>query len=106
MVPMAPFVSFDPAELGVKENVRYLVLRQLLEQFGDDEEALKEAITDNIDVLIPKHVIVDDVFASVNYLNCLACGVGVADDTLLFQRICRLLPQHLRHALLRHRRIQ
>ncbi len=80
MVPMAPFVSFDPAELGVKENVRWLVLRQLLEQFGDDEAALRDAITENIDVLIPKHIVADDVFASVNYLNCLACGVGTADD--------------------------
>jgi DNA-directed RNA polymerase subunit beta len=80
MVPMGAFVSFDPAELGVKENVRWLVLRQLMEQFGDDEQALKDAIVENIDVLIPKHIIVDDVFASVNYLNCLACGVGTPDD--------------------------
>ena len=80
MVPMAPFVSFDPAELGVKENVRWLVLRQLLEQFGDDKAALKDAIAENIDVLIPKHIIADDVFASVNYLNCLTHGVGTADD--------------------------
>ncbi len=79
-VPMAPFVSFDPAELGVKENVRYLVLRQLLEQFGDDEAALRDAIVENIDVLVPKHIVADDVFASVNYLNCLARGVGSADD--------------------------
>ncbi len=80
MVPMDAFVSFDPAEVGVKENVRWLILRQLLEQFGDDEDALRDAITENIDILIPKHIIVDDVFASVNYLNCLASGVGVADD--------------------------
>ncbi|MCD7845342.1 MAG: DNA-directed RNA polymerase subunit beta [Oscillospiraceae bacterium] len=80
MVPMDAFVSFDPAEVGVKENVRWLILRQLLEQFGDDEDALKDAIVENIDVLIPKHIIADDIFASVNYLNCLAHGVGRADD--------------------------
>ena len=80
MVPMQAFVSFDPAELGVTENVRWLILRQLLEQFGDDEQALKDAVVDNLDILIPKHIIVDDVFASVNYLNCLAHGVGSADD--------------------------
>ncbi len=80
MVPMAPFVSFDPEEVGVKENVRWLILQRLLEQFGDDEDALKDAIEENMDLLIPKHVIVDDVFASVNYLNCLAHGVGVKDD--------------------------
>jgi DNA-directed RNA polymerase subunit beta len=80
MVPLGAFVSFDPAEVGVKENVRWLVLRQLMEQFGDDEQALKDAIVENIDILIPKHIIVDDVFASVNYLNCLTHGVGSPDD--------------------------
>ena len=80
MVPMGAFVSFDPAECGVTENVRWLVLRQLLEQYSGDDEALKAAVEDNIDVLIPKHVIVDDVFSSVNYLNCMAHGVGEPDD--------------------------
>ena len=30
--------------------------------------------------LIPKHIIIDDIMASINYLNCIACGVGVTDD--------------------------
>ena len=79
-VPMDPFVSFDPKEVGVTENVRWLVLRQMLEQYGDDEQALKDAIQENIDVLIPKYVIGDDIYATVNYLNCLAHGVGEPDD--------------------------
>ena len=80
MVPLAAFVNFDPAECEVKESVRWLVLRQLLEQFGEDEEALKDAIRDNMDLLVPKHIIVDDVFSSVNYLNTMARGVGAPDD--------------------------
>ena len=80
MVPMAPFVSFDPTEVGVTENVRWLILSRLLEQYGSDEAALKEAVSDNLDELIPKHIIVDDVFASVNYLNALAHGIGEVDD--------------------------
>ncbi len=80
MVPMNAFVGFDPEELGVKENVRWLILRQLLEQFGSDEDALKDAIAENLDLLIPKHIIVDDIFASVNYLNTMAVGVGEPDD--------------------------
>ena len=75
---MAHFVDFDPAEVGVHEKVRLIILRQLLEQYQGDE--LKEAIKDNIDILIPKHIIVDDMFASVNYLCCLAHGIGTADD--------------------------
>ena len=78
MVPLQAYVDFDPAELGIKEKVRGIVLQQLMEQY--EGEALKEAITENIDILIPKHIVVDDMFASVNYLNCLAYGIGEKDD--------------------------
>ncbi len=78
MVDMKRFVDFDPAEVGVRGKVRGIVLRQLLEQF--EGEALKDAIRQNIDILVPKHIIVDDMFSSVNYLNALAHGVGNADD--------------------------
>jgi len=80
MVDMKGFVSFDPEECGVDERVRYSVLTEMLEQFAGDEEGLKEAIRDRLDDLIPKHIIVDDIMASINYLNCLAYGVGNADD--------------------------
>ena len=78
MVDLKNYVDFDPAELGVKEKVRWIILENLLQQYQGDE--LKEAIRDNMDLLVPKHVILDDVFASVNYLNCLANGIGTADD--------------------------
>ncbi len=79
MVPLAPFVDFDPEELGIKENVRYLVLQNILES-SETEEDLKDNILENIDLLIPKHILADDIFGTVNYLNCLARGVGSADD--------------------------
>ncbi|MGI6027817.1 MAG: DNA-directed RNA polymerase subunit beta [Candidatus Heteroscillospira sp.] len=78
MVDLKNFVDFDPAELGIKEKVRFIILKQLMEQYSGD--ALREAIAENINDLIPKHIIVDDVFASVNYLNCLAHGIGEKDD--------------------------
>ena len=78
MVNMDRFVDFAPAEVGVRGKVRGVVLRRLLEQF--EGEALKDAIRENIDLLVPKHIIVDDMFSSVNYLNALAHGVGNADD--------------------------
>ena len=62
----------------MKERVRGIILRQLMEQYEGD--ALKEAIEENLDLLVPKHIIVDDMFASVNYLCCLAHGVGEPDD--------------------------
>ena len=78
MVPLGSMVDFDPEELGIKEKVRGIVLKSLMEQYEGD--ALKEAILENIDLLIPKHIVVDDMFASVNYLNCLAYGIGEKDD--------------------------
>ena len=78
MVNMSHYVDFDPAELGIKEKVRGIVLRELMDQFSGD--ALKDAIREHMDVLIPKHIIADDIFASVNYLNCLAHGMGEPDD--------------------------
>ena len=78
MVPLQSMVDIDPAELGIKEKVRGIVLKSLMQQYSGD--ALKEAILENIDVLIPKHIVVDDIFASVNYLNCLAYGIGEKDD--------------------------
>ena len=83
MVDMKGFVDFDPEEAGVSEKVRYSVLMELLERRdaeGLNEDEFKELIRDNMDALIPKHIIVDDIMASINYLNCLAFGVGSADD--------------------------
>ena len=81
MVDPAQFVSFDvEAECGISEKVYYPMLKELLEQCAGDEEALKEAMRDHADDLVPKHIIVDDIMASINYLNCLACGAGTPDD--------------------------
>ena len=78
MVDIRRYIDFDPAEVGVKELVRGIVMKQLCEQY--EGEALKDAIRENIDVLIPKHIVADDIFSSVNYLNALANGVGEPDD--------------------------
>ena len=78
MVDISRYVDFDPAELGIKEKVRGIVMKELCEKFQGD--ALKDAIRENIDVLIPKHIVNDDIFASVNYLDCLGHGIGEADD--------------------------
>ena len=77
MVNMADFVDFDPNAYGVNEKVRFCVLKEMLAIEGID---WKEAIAERIDDLIPKHIIVDDIMASINYLNCVAMGIGTPDD--------------------------
>ncbi len=77
MVDMANFVDFDPKEYGIKEKVRFCVLKEMLEAAPAD---WAEAIELRRDELIPKHIIADDILASINYLCCLASGVGTPDD--------------------------
>ena len=81
MVDIAKYVSFDAeAECNVNERVRYSVLSEILEACGDDEEALKEMLIARHDDLIPNHIIIDDIFATINYMTCLAVGLGQTDD--------------------------
>ena len=79
MVDIKDFVDFDCSEYGINEKVRFVVLKEILEQ-NESEEALREAIKANVDSLIPKHIIKDDIFASINYINNLCYGVGNTDD--------------------------
>jgi DNA-directed RNA polymerase subunit beta len=78
MTPLDGFVDFDPAAYGIRERVRFIILKKLLDEYEGD--ALREAILENRDALIPKHILPDDIFASVNYLNNIAHGAGDADD--------------------------
>ena len=80
MVDMSKYVNFDPEECGVTERVRISVLKELLDEYKDDEEGMKAAIRTRLDDLMPKHIIVDDMLASVNYLTGLANGIGHKDD--------------------------
>ncbi len=83
MVDMKGFVDFDPAQAGVTEKVRFAALKDLLAKREAEklsQEDFFELIHDHMDELIPKHITVDDIMASINYLNCLAFGVGSADD--------------------------
>ena len=79
MVDITDFVDINPKEYNINEKVRFSVLRALLEEYPDFEE-LKAAIKDNVDLLVPKYIIKDDIFATINYINCLARNIGTLDD--------------------------
>ncbi|HIS21056.1 MAG TPA: DNA-directed RNA polymerase subunit beta [Candidatus Spyradocola merdavium] len=75
----AAFLSFNPEEVGITEKVHVPTLRALMAE-NEDEESLKAAIRQNIDNLIPKHIYVDDVVASMSYVIGLNYGIGTIDD--------------------------
>ncbi len=79
MCDMSRYVDFDPLErCKIKERVRFSVLQELLGQYSGEE--LIDQIILHKDALVPKHIIVDDILTSVNYMNGLARGVSVKDD--------------------------
>ncbi len=79
MVDIQEYVDFDARELGVKEDVFFPVLADILAA-NDDEETLKDAIRNNIFELIPKHITKEDILASIGYCLNLEYGIGNSDD--------------------------
>ena len=80
MVDIQKYVDFDAKkECGINERVCYRVLAEILETAQNDEE-LKEALRARRAELIPNHITVDDIFSTINYMNCLAVGLGTTDD--------------------------
>ena len=82
MVDIAGYIpaSIDAEALGVNEKVSIKVLAEILDQCGDNEEELTKAIAENVDRLVPKHITLDDIYASVSYFINLCEGVGTVDD--------------------------
>ena len=79
MCDMSRYVDFDPREkCGIKERVRFDVLQDLLSQYSGDELITQCRL--HADDLVPKHIIVEDIFASINYMNALAHGLVAKDD--------------------------
>jgi len=105
MVDIAKFVSptvYEAVKKVINERVKYDVLKEILDQNLSDEDLIeallsrvKKPITSvnntsdveneieleyKTDVLIPNTITVDDILASINYLNCLAHHIGTTDD--------------------------
>ncbi len=81
--PMGYLPEFTEEELealGINERVSYEVLSGILDEAAGNKEALSELLKEKCDLLIPKHITIDDIFATINYLNCTAHNVGHFDD--------------------------
>lgn len=78
-VDIEAHVNFDISDLKIKEKVHYPTLKEILDNY-DDEEEIKEAIKSRMKELIPKHILLDDIIASISYEFNLFYGVGTIDD--------------------------
>ena len=79
MVDINAYVDFDCTELGINEKVSFKALKEVLED-SENEEELKENIRLKADDLVPKHITIDDIIATVSYFLNLCEGVGTVDD--------------------------
>ena len=78
-VDIKNFVSFNIEDLNIRELVHYPTLKEILDNY-DDEDTIKEEIKKNLNRLIPKHIIRDDIFATISYELGLPYSVGYVDD--------------------------
>ena len=96
-------------EFGIKERVYYPMLAKLLEENATAEE-MKAAIKENIHELLPKHITLEDIFASINYVIHLDYGYGNVDDidhlgTRRIRSVRELLQNQFRIGLSRMERV-
>ncbi|MBQ7794665.1 MAG: DNA-directed RNA polymerase subunit beta [Clostridia bacterium] len=78
MVLISEYVDIDVSDLKLKK-VRRKVLEDILNNVEEGDD-LHEIIASRADELSPKHITVDDMMASINYVINLANGVGTIDD--------------------------
>ncbi len=78
-VSLADYVDFSLEGFKIADKVYYPVLKEILEN-NEGEAALSEALLQNKNNLSPKHIIVDDIIASVSYILNLSHGIGNVDD--------------------------
>ncbi len=77
----AGFLPFAPEEAGLNEDVHIPTLKALLIEAGDlDADALKEFLGKHYYDLIPRHIVPDDMVASISYLVGLPYDLGKTDD--------------------------
>jgi len=81
MVDPADFISgIDLEGIGINEDVCYDVLCELVEQSEGDADKLEKLLAQNAERLIPKHILTEDIFASINYIINMQHGLGAVDN--------------------------
>ena len=78
-VDIKAHIDFDIDDLNIKEKVHYPTLKEILDEYSDEEE-IKESIKIRRKELIPKHILLDDIIASISYEFNLFFGIGNIDD--------------------------
>ena len=78
-VDLDQYIEFDVSDLNIADRVFYPVLKEILEEC-DGQDEIRAALKRRKTELSPKHVLKEDVIASVSYLLNLEYGIGNVDD--------------------------
>ena len=78
-VSLSNYVEFDTSDLKVADKVYYPVLMEILGEYKEEQD-IRDALNARKNDLSPKHIIIDDVIASVSYILNLNYGIGSVDD--------------------------
>jgi len=73
-------LGYDLKESGVREKAFIPVLLEIRDACEGDEARIREMAKERIDELCPRHITVEDIFASISYLLGLTHDVGTVDD--------------------------
>ena len=79
-VDLDRYVNFDLTGLKLPDKVFYPVLSEILQSCGGNEGELREMLLARKNDLSPKHIIIEDIIASVSYILNLNHGIGNVDD--------------------------
>ena len=79
MVDITKYVSFDVSQYDINEKVYFKVLKDILENSADEAE-IEENVKNRVEELVPKHIILDDIYATISYFLNLCSGIGTVDD--------------------------
>ena len=72
------YLPFDPKDAGILEMVHLPTLKTIIDSVEPDQ--LLEAVRENASQLVPKHILADDIVASISYMLGLPYGIGFTDD--------------------------
>ncbi len=79
-VALDGYIDVDPRSIGINERVYYPALKELMDEADGDRTKLAELCAKNVENLIVKHIVVEDVIATVNYIMGLHHGLGSCDN--------------------------
>lgn len=73
------YIDFDIDDLNIKEKVYYLILKEILDGYSDEEE-IKEVIKLRIKEFILKYILLDDIIVLISYEFNIFYNIGNIDD--------------------------